>query len=266
MEQTTKRTLALILIGIYLLAACAPAPAATQDPVLIQRLSEQSSLLTRVAQTAQVQDLLLTEQSTALSAAMATPLPSQAMVSETEAPPADTDSTSSESGNVEIPAGPGGETQESGNIEIPSGPDIATQAPEGDESQDEGDVEVDENFDIYCRPLLEMQLNEGDIETINKYESQMAEGKKATIEFPYKVTIKNPVNLRTRPSLLNRIILVLKPGTEVDIIDGPKITLYQNGTQYVWWKVQFGEFIGWAAEMSVCRQFYFMVPATSTDN
>jgi hypothetical protein len=260
MKPITKRTLASILIGIFLLAACAPAPAATEEAALIQQLSEQSSLLTSVAQTAQVQDRLLTEQATALSAAMATPLPTQEPVSESEPPPAGSDSNNSESGNVEIPAGPGLETPESGTVEIPPGPDSSTPESETGETQDEEVGEFDEDFELYCGPLLKTQLDAGDIEQINDFESQMAEGKKATISFPYTVTIKARVNLRTQPSLLNRIILVLKPGTEVDIIDGPKITLYQNGTQYVWWKVKFGEFTGWAAEMSACRQFYFMGP------
>lgn len=262
MVSLAKRFLFSTVV-LSLLAACAPAPAAAEDPALMQQLSEQSGLLTSAAQTAQVQDRLLTEQAAALSAAMATPFPTQAPVSESEPTPSGSDSSDSESGNVEIPAGPGLETQEPGNVEIPPGPDSSTPESETGESQGEGVGESDEDFDLYCRPFLEMQLETEDIEQINPpLESQMADGKKATITFPHPVTIMAPVNLRTQPSLLNRIILVLKPGTEVDIIDGPKITHYRNGTQYVWWKVKFGDFTGWAAEMSVCRQFFFLGPSS----
>jgi hypothetical protein len=262
MGQTTKRTLFALMVMVLLLPACASAPAATQDPAIMEQLSEQSTMLTSVAQTAQVQDQLLTEQAIALSAAMATPFPSQAPVAETEAPPTAPDSSSSESGNVEIPSGPGLETSEPGKVEIPTGSEAPAPTAENGENQGE-EKEIDEDFDLSCKPLLETQLSTGDIEKINKFESRMADGKKSTITFPYEVTIKFPVNLRTRPSLVSRILLVLKTDTKVDIIDGPRITYYQNGTYYVWWKVKFGESTGWAVEMSACRQFYFMEPSSS---
>ena len=167
MKQTAKQLLVLTAVGVFLLAACAPAPAPTEEAALIQRLSEQSGLLTSVAQTAQVQDRLLTEQATALSAAMATPLPTQAPVSESEPPPTGSDSNNSESGNVEIPAGPGLETPESGDVEIPSGPDSSTPESETGETQDEEVGVFDEDFDLYCGPLLKMQLETGDIEQIS---------------------------------------------------------------------------------------------------
>lgn len=69
MEQTTNRTLASILIGLSLLAACAPAQAVTENPALNQQLNELSAGLTAAAQTAQAIDEQVDEQSAALSTA-----------------------------------------------------------------------------------------------------------------------------------------------------------------------------------------------------
>ncbi|GAB4464634.1 MAG: hypothetical protein Kow0070_26570 [Anaerolineales bacterium] len=72
MTQTTKRTLILLMAGILLLAACAPAPAAapTTDPAEIQRQVQQIVALTIDAQKA------LTEQAQAAQPTN-TPLPTQ---------------------------------------------------------------------------------------------------------------------------------------------------------------------------------------------
>ena len=53
MNQSTKRILFFSMAVIFLLTACAPAPAATQDPALVQQLIEQSVALTVAAQNAQ---------------------------------------------------------------------------------------------------------------------------------------------------------------------------------------------------------------------
>ena len=108
-------------------------------------------------------------------------------------------------------------------------------------------------FNTYCRPVLETQVALEEIESVNELESQLEVGKTAIV--------REPVNLRTRPNLRSRILLVLKPNTEVEVIDGPKKTRLGDGIRYRWWKVQLkGGIIGWAAEMSACRQFYFMAP------
>jgi Ig-like domain-containing protein len=79
MNQTTKRILFSVMAVIFLLAACAPAPAATQDPALVQQLIEQSVALTVAAQNAQT-----LEAQALIPAATNTPLPTQTEV----APPA----------------------------------------------------------------------------------------------------------------------------------------------------------------------------------
>lgn len=72
MNQTIKRMSVLLLAGILLLSACAPAPAPTQDPAEIQRQIEQSVALTVAAQNA------LTEQAQAsIPDPTNTPLPTQ---------------------------------------------------------------------------------------------------------------------------------------------------------------------------------------------
>lgn len=54
MNQSTKRVLFPVMAVIFLLTACGtPAPAATQDPALIQQLIEQSVALTIAAQNAE---------------------------------------------------------------------------------------------------------------------------------------------------------------------------------------------------------------------
>jgi hypothetical protein len=77
MNQSTKRTLFILLAGMLLLAACAPAPAAapTQDPAEIQRQIQDAVAMTVQAQGAQ------TEQAQALIPQPTnTPLPTQTAV------------------------------------------------------------------------------------------------------------------------------------------------------------------------------------------
>jgi hypothetical protein len=79
MIQSIKRVLFSVMVVISLLTACAPAaPAATQDPALVQQLVEQSVALTVAAQTVQT-----LEAQALIPAATNTPLPTQ-----TEAAPA----------------------------------------------------------------------------------------------------------------------------------------------------------------------------------
>lgn len=75
MNQSNKRILFSVSAVIFLLAACAPAPAAapaTQDPALVQQLIEQSVALTVAAQNAQT-----LEAQALIPAATNTPLPTQ---------------------------------------------------------------------------------------------------------------------------------------------------------------------------------------------
>lgn len=72
MNQTTKRVSAFLLAGILLLAACAPAPAPTQDPAELQDQIQEAVALTVAAQDA------LTEQAQAsIPDPTNTPLPTQ---------------------------------------------------------------------------------------------------------------------------------------------------------------------------------------------
>lgn len=72
MNQATKRVLFFLLAGMLLLAACAPAPAPTQDPAEVQRQIQEAVALTVSAQSAQ------TEQAQALIPEPTnTPLPTQ---------------------------------------------------------------------------------------------------------------------------------------------------------------------------------------------
>lgn len=94
MEQSTKRTLASIVIGMYLFAACASAQAATQDSALVQQVIEQSVALTSAAGLAQAKDGQLTEQSAALTAlAQSTEVNGQPVVGTSTPPPTVTPQT-----------------------------------------------------------------------------------------------------------------------------------------------------------------------------
>lgn len=81
MNPSTKRVLFPILAIVVLLTACAPTPAATQDPALVQQLIEQSVALTVAAQNAQT-----SEAQSLVVIPTNTPLPTQTEA----APPAPT--------------------------------------------------------------------------------------------------------------------------------------------------------------------------------
>ena len=71
MNQTTKHILFSVIAVIFLLAACAPAPAATQDPAQLQSQIEQAVALTVAAQNTQ------SAEAQALVVPSNTPLPTQ---------------------------------------------------------------------------------------------------------------------------------------------------------------------------------------------
>lgn len=80
MYQSSKRMLFILMAGIILLAACAPAPAPTQDPAEIQQQIDEAVALTVAAQNTQ-----LVQAITALPTN--TPLPTQTMVAPTSLVP-----------------------------------------------------------------------------------------------------------------------------------------------------------------------------------
>jgi hypothetical protein len=58
-----------MLVAVFLLGACAPQPAATQDPALVEQVTEQAVALTAAAEDAQKKDQQLIEQAVALTVA-----------------------------------------------------------------------------------------------------------------------------------------------------------------------------------------------------
>jgi Bacterial SH3 domain len=225
MNQPKRRIQIWTMAAVFLLAACAPAaPAATQDPALLEQNIDRSVESTVAAHNAQA-----TQQQASLPTP--TPLP-------TSAPAAGTASTAE-------PV-----------AELPDVPDssAATGEPVGalPDAPDETATATQEPGEDYCNLFLESTLNVKP-EDIQDLQSQLKVGDTAKI--------MHHVNLRTLPSLRNRIILVLKPGAQVEILDGPRVTRFGNGTRYTWWQVKIpGGLTGWSAELSVCRQFYFMEP------
>ena len=111
----------------------------------------------------------------------------------------------------------------------------------------------DEEFNAYCRPVLEEKLRAGEITSINRLNSQLKVGD--------AVIIKSPVQLRTTPGLSEDIVVTLNPGNQATVIGGPKVTTYHIGSKYIWWNIRLSdEIFGWSVEMSACRQEYFMEP------
>lgn len=80
MNQSIKRVLFIFMAGMILLAACAPAPAPTQDPAEVQQQIQEAVALTVAAQNAETQQALASQPEPTN-----TPLPTQ-----TEASPAAT--------------------------------------------------------------------------------------------------------------------------------------------------------------------------------
>lgn len=76
MKQTTKSTILILIVGMTLLAACAPAPAApTKNPAEVQQEIQEAVVLTVAAQNAQA-----TQQQAQLPAPTNTMLPTQTAV------------------------------------------------------------------------------------------------------------------------------------------------------------------------------------------
>lgn len=216
MGQTMKRTLFALMVVVFLLPACAPASAPTEDSTQVQFIQDSAAGTVSAfnANATQTQAALPTPTRTFRSG----PVPNvdEKLASATPSPI------------------PGTATNT---------PDLKTAAVETYEAA----------FETYCKPVLETQVALEEIESINRLVSKLEVGKKAIV--------REPVNLRTQPSLSSRIQAGLKPDTEVEIIDGPKKTRLGDGTRYIWWKVKLKSgMIGWAVELSACRQFYFMAP------
>jgi predicted small secreted protein len=219
MGQITRRMLRSIMLAAFLLAACTPAPAATQDATVLQQKIKDAAASTVD---------MFHEQATKTQASIPTLTPS---------------TTPRSVSNLKNAA--------ASKTPMPGAP---TNTPNPEEVA----------FKSYCEPRLKTQMAVGDITAITTVESNLKGEKTATIE--------EAVNLRTQPSRLSRIILILRPGGKVDIIGGPVKTRYQDGTRYIWWKVQLRdqdkltELTGWVAELSACRQFRFMDVPTPTSS
>ena len=68
------------------------------------------------------------------------------------------------------------------------------------------------------------------------------------------------LNFRSSPGIHNNWLLTNKPGTKVEIVDGPVCLPYFVGA-YMWWQIKIPDGrIGWSAEASLRGKFYFMEP------
>ena len=222
MGQSMKRTLFAITVVVFLLSACVAAPAATEGSTQAQFIQDSA------AETVSA----FNANATGTQAALPTPT----LTSE----PREVEDVFAELASPTPTPIPGTATN--------------TLSPEEEEASATYEAvfgTYEAAFETYCKPLLETQVALEEIESINRLVPKLEVGKKAIV--------REPVNLRTQPSLSGRIQAVLERDTEVEIIDGPKKTRLGDGTRYIWWKVKLESgTTGWAVELSACRQFYFM--------
>ena len=80
------------------------------------------------------------------------------------------------------------------------------------------------------------------------------------LEVGMTVTVKTNLNFRVSPGLDQKIQLVNIPGNRLEIIGGPICIPHLDGA-YMWWQVQrMDGKIGWSAEGSLTRIYYFLEP------
>lgn len=254
MSPAKKRTLFAVMVVILLSTACAPAsaPAPTQDPVSVQQKIEQSVVMSVTAYYAQT---IKQQTSTALLTPTLTPEPTQNLPTLTASTslPAESGSGFPDLTDVTTP----GTESASGFPDLTDVTTPGTEPASGSlETTDVTPTNTEDWGQDYCEIFLQstLQVKENEIHRLPRQ-----------LEVGMNAVVTHHVNLRTRPSLRSRILLILKPEARVEIIDGPietpVETHYQNGTKYVWWQVKLpGGLTGWSAELSVCRQFYFMEP------
>lgn len=221
MGQTTKQTLFALMVVVFLLPACTPAPAPTEDSTQVQSIKDLAAGTV----------IAFNANATGTQAAIPTPTPTSG--------PTEVDVFAELASATPTPI-PGTATNT-----------LSPQEEEASATYEAVFGTYEAAFETYCKPVLETQVALEVIESINRLVPKLEVGKKAIV--------REPVNLRTQPSLSSRIQAVLKRDTEVEIIGGPKKTRLGDGTRYIWWKVKLEDgATGWAVELSACRQFYFM--------
>jgi hypothetical protein len=276
MDQMSKRKLVSIIGLLFLLAACAPNPAATQDPILNQQVIDKSVALTIAAQNLQAKDQQLAEQADALTADAKT---AQALEQAlpTAAPVNGSDSASSTGIPAPLPGGSDSTDSTGVPAPLPGVSDAMTPTPFIDDpiygpiplyvpkqqtfmncvltiTHEEEDPEI---FGLPTRvPTLSLDPGHGD-----------------------NIIVVQPVNLRSGPSFANRILMILRPDPDVSyrVISGP-VYIDLGGSSYIvtpkpgvnilrrkykWWQIESLDHAirGWVAEASACGEYYFITPA-----
>jgi hypothetical protein len=272
MEQMSKRIMASIIGLVFLLVACAPAPAATQDPILNQQIIDKSVALTVAAQNLQAKDQQLAEQADALTAAAKT-----AEALPTAAPVNESDSANSIGIPVPLPGGSDSTGSTGVSVPLPGASDARTPTPFIDDpiygpiplyvprqqtfmncvltiTHEEEDPEI---FGLPTRvPTLSLDSGRGD-----------------------NIIVVQPVNLRSGPSFTDRILMILRPdpGVYYRVISGPAYIDLGGSSyaatpkpgvnilrrKYKWWQIESLDHAirGWVAEASACGEYYFITPA-----
>jgi hypothetical protein len=261
MEKTTKRTLASVLIGVYLLAACAPAPAARQEPAPVQQEVEPTSTVTVVPTNTQAP----AEEAVALSPIPPTESTFEPLDGEIPAPP-DSESADTDPADSDLPV-----TDESAGTPISV------------EELEKFLFSINDEF-INCTYTITPRIGEPEERTVQR-------NPPLEIGMDSEIIIVQPVNLRTGPTLDNRILLTIRPDpgkTVYKIMGGPAYTdlsadeaiaetdLEEGGLvdeippysvagrKYKWWQIESPDKsrTGWIVEASACGLYYFIEPVT----
>jgi len=73
-------------------------------------------------------------------------------------------------------------------------------------------------------------------------------------------SVTTSLNLRSSPGILDNWIRTISANTQVEVIGNPTCLSHGNRA-YIWWQVKLPDgTIGWAAEGSLTRKFYFLEP------
>jgi hypothetical protein len=286
MKQMTRRLLVSMIGLFFLLAACAPAPAATQNSALGQQLMDQSVALTAAAQNLQAKEQELAQQAAALTvvAQTATAI-EQALPTTSPSLPATESGSPNGSDTSEDVLLPSSAPTDTPTITETPGPTATlplylTATP----ALDDCTVSVVKGNSFPTPYSLPARLPQLEKDPIN-------------LKPGGYIIIASRVNLRTGPSLVSRILMTLDPDplatadpntpnavatpnqpTLYRVVGGPVYTdlggssvvgtaipkYNVSNRLYKWWQIESLNHLitGWVAEASACGQYYFITPAT----
>src|SRR6266487_2090460 len=87
-----------------------------------------------------------------------------------------------------------------------------------------------------------------------------ATASRSHLQIGMKATILRRLNFRSSSGIRDNWLQTNTPGTQVEVVGGPKCVPYSAGT-YIWWQIKLPDGrVGWSAEGSLRGSFYFIEP------